>query len=70
METVSEMFKILPIIIISSTIPMNEPKIFYLDNDYSEEAAICNERNKVQDSQDTSQILYNIILEELIKNYD
>ena len=68
METVSVMFKILPIIIISSTIQINEPKIFYLDNDYSEEAAVCVERNQTQDSQDTSQILYNIILEELIKN--
>ena len=70
METVSVMFKILPIIIISSTIQINEPKIFYLDNDYSEEAAVYVERNKTQDSQDTSQILYNIILEELIKNPD
>jgi hypothetical protein len=41
-----------------------------LDNDYSAEAAVCVERNKIQDSQDTSQILYNIIIEELIKNPD
>ena len=68
METVSVMFKILPIIIISVTIQIDEPKIFYLDNDYSEEAAVCVERNQTQDSQDTSQILYNLILEELIKN--
>jgi len=69
METVSEMFKILPIIIISSTIPISEQKIIYLDSDYSEEAVICMERTKVQDSQDTSEILYNLILEDLIRNY-
>ena len=69
METVSEMLKILPILIISSTIPISEQKIIYLDNDYSEEVAMCDRENKVNDSQDTSEILYNLILEDLIRNY-
>jgi hypothetical protein len=63
------MLKILPILIISSTIPISEQKIIYLDNDYSEEAAMCDRENKVNDSQDTSEILYNLILEDLIRNY-
>jgi hypothetical protein len=63
------MLKILPILIISSTIPISEQKIIYLDNDYSEEVAMCDRENKVNDSQDTSEILYNLILEDLIRNY-
>lgn len=68
METVSEMLKLLPILIISSTIPISEQQIIYLDNDYSEEAAICEQKNRVKDSQNTSEILYNLILEDLLNN--
>lgn len=69
MGTVSEilMIKILPLIIISSTIPIAEEKIITLSSDYSIEAQECLEKNKVHNSQDTSNILYDLILEQLLK---
>jgi hypothetical protein len=69
MGTVSEilMIKILPLIIISSTIPISEEKIITLSSDYSIEAQECLEKNKVYNSQDTSNILYDLILEQLLK---
>ena len=69
MGTVSEilMIKILPLIIISSTIPIKEEKIITLSSDYSIEAQEYLEKNKVYNSQDTSNILYDLILEQLLK---
>jgi hypothetical protein len=64
------MLQIFPIIIISSTIPLSEPIVFYPEHDYSVEAQEFMNKNKVKDSQDTSNILYDLILEELLKNSD
>lgn len=61
------MLKLLPIIIISSTITLQEEKpVFYFDGDYSQVAIETLEKNKVHDSQDTSNILYDLIAEELL----
>lgn len=61
------MLQLFPIIIISSTIPLHEPVPIILDKDYSQEARDVYEKNVTKDSQDTSNILYNLILEELLK---
>ena len=59
---------IVPTIIISSTIPLSEKPTFYFDNDYSVEAKQFLDKDIPQDSQDTSNILYRLILEELLKD--
>jgi hypothetical protein len=64
------MLQIFPIIIISSTIPLSEPIVFYTEDDYSVEAKEFMDKNKINDSQDTSNILYDLILEELLKISD
>jgi hypothetical protein len=61
------MLKLFPIIIISTTIPLYEPAPIILDKDYSQEARDCYEKNIIKDSQDTSDILYNLILEQLLE---
>lgn len=61
------MLQLFPILIISSTIPLNEPEVFILEKDYSEEAIIFMEKNKPTSSQDTSDILYDLILQELLE---
>lgn len=61
------MLKIIPIILISSTISIHSEEIIYLDNDYSIEGAQFLEKNKINDSQNTNDILYDLILEELLK---
>ena len=61
-----KMLQILPIIIISSTIPLCENQPIILDQDYSQEAADCMDRNTIHNSQDTSNILYDLIIEELM----
>lgn len=62
------MLKIVPLIIISSTISMNEPKTFTFPADYSMEAYEFMQKNKIKDSQDTSNILYDLIQKELLEN--
>ena len=62
-----KMLKIIPIILISSTISIHSEEIIYLDNDYSIEGAQFLEKNKINDSQNTNDILYDLILEELLK---
>lgn len=62
------MLKLFPIIIISSTIPISEPETFILDNDYSEEAIMFMEKNSPRCSQNPSDILYDLILQELLEN--
>ena len=64
------MLKFLPTIIISSTISYVQPideQVFYLDGDYSLEAIEFMRHNKIKDSQDTSNILYDLIRQELEK---
>lgn len=58
------MLKSLPIIIISSTIPLSDG-IINLPQDYSIEAHEFLRRKEEYNSQDLSDLLYNLILEEL-----
>ena len=59
------MLQLLPIIIISSTIPLQE-NIIMIEGDYSVEAYEYLHRNDPIDSQDTDSVLYNLILEQLL----
>lgn len=61
------MLQILPVLIISSTISLVEKPVFYFEDDYSMEAIEFLEKNKVKDSQNMDNILYDLISEELIK---
>jgi len=60
------MIKIMPLIIISSTISLNEPPLFTFPEDYTVEAKEFMEKNTIKDTQDTSNILYDLILEQLL----
>lgn len=61
------MLKILPLILISSTISLKDKEVFYLDNNYEIEGMEFLEKNKPKDSQNIDNILYDIISEQLIK---